>query len=59
MDNVTLMRIVGLASTVVIFVITVILMPRIFGVNAPSAAPPDLPSSPPVPARAVVAEESQ
>jgi hypothetical protein len=36
MDSVTLMRIAGLAVTIVIFVVTVLLMPRIFGVNEPA-----------------------
>jgi hypothetical protein len=35
MDSVTLMRIAGLAVTIVIFIVTVLLMPRIFGVNEP------------------------
>jgi hypothetical protein len=34
-DNITLMRLLGLAFCIVVFVVTVLLMPRIFGTNPP------------------------
>ena len=36
MDTIALARIAGLVFLSIIFVVTVVLMPRIFGVNAPS-----------------------
>jgi hypothetical protein len=36
MDTIALARIVGVVFLSIIFVVTVVLMPRIFGVNAPS-----------------------
>lgn len=38
MDTVTLMRLIGLGIVIVVFAVTIVLMPRIFGVNPPDEA---------------------
>lgn len=66
MDAVTLLRAVGLTVCVVIFVLTVVLMPWIFGVNPPpeaAAKGDDQPGTVPAPAvpapvKAGLAQES-
>jgi len=48
MDSSTLAKLIGLGIVVVIFVVTILLMPRIFGANRPPKAPkkPDDPERP-------------
>lgn len=50
MDSITIMRIIGLAATIVVFAVVVALMPRIFGVNAAvDVASGDRAPAPPAP----------
>jgi hypothetical protein len=51
MDTVTIMRIVGLGVTVIVFAVVVALMPRIFGEKAPvDLASGEKAPAPPAPA---------